>query len=29
LSSVDLLDNAVVGYYCSPGFLDYRHFKNN
>jgi hypothetical protein len=28
LSSLDLLGNAVVGYYCSSGFLDYRHFKN-
>jgi hypothetical protein len=26
---VGLLDNAVVGYYCSSGFLDYRHFKHN
>lgn len=28
-SSIGLLDNAVIGYYCNSGFLDYLHLKYN
>ena len=28
-SSIGLLDNAVIGYYCNSEFLDYLHLKYN